>query len=247
MPCEKRNGRARLRSILPRRNCRRPQGEFADGRGRAEGGARQGHRPVRSNGSRGRSSDGRPRLAQQLEVEKGWERAVETALGSYLEAVCVDGIEAVAESMDSLRRRAADDCRVGGRAAPRKAAPHALSSRVAGPAVVDGLLAGIVAVESLADAIARRKSLEPGRLVITRNGVWLGRDWVRVARERGRACRRHRTRTGPEALREGGCGPRGPRGGTRRRAHRDARTASWLSRQAATNCTRGSISCTTTS
>ena len=39
---------------------------------------------------------GRPRLAQQLTVDPGWERAVETVLGAYLEAVCVDSIDDVA-------------------------------------------------------------------------------------------------------------------------------------------------------
>ncbi len=70
------------------------------------------------------------------------------------------------------------------RALPRRRKPEreSLAARVAGPAVVAELLAGIVAVESLADAIARRKSLQAGQSVITRNGIWLGRDWVRVAR-----------------------------------------------------------------
>ena len=31
-----------------------------------------------------------PRVAATLEVAAGWERAVETALGDYLEAVCVE-------------------------------------------------------------------------------------------------------------------------------------------------------------
>ena len=40
----------------------------------------------------------------------------------------------------------------------------------------------MIAVESLANAVSRRKSLQPGQSVIARNGIWLGRDWVRVAR-----------------------------------------------------------------
>ena len=43
------------------------------------------------------SLDQNPRVAQQLRVEHGWERAVETVLGAYLEAVCVEGIDAVAD------------------------------------------------------------------------------------------------------------------------------------------------------
>ena len=50
----------------------------------------------------------RPRLAQQLTVEPGWERAVETVLGSYLEAVSVDTIDAIATQLESLAGRRSD-------------------------------------------------------------------------------------------------------------------------------------------
>ena len=46
----------------------------------------------------------RPRVAQTLEVEAGWERAVETALGDYLEAVCVDGLDGVGRGTGELRQ-----------------------------------------------------------------------------------------------------------------------------------------------
>jgi chromosome segregation protein len=129
----------------------------------------------------GRKLDGSPRLAQRLEVDEGWERAVETALGSYLEAVCVDEIETVAASMDSLDSGQLTFAETGAANAPNPDA-ESLAARVAGPAIVAGLLGGVIAVESLADAVSRRKSLRPGQSVIARNGVWLGRDWVRVAR-----------------------------------------------------------------
>ncbi|PSQ90531.1 MAG: chromosome segregation protein SMC, partial [Proteobacteria bacterium SW_6_67_9] len=43
-----------------------------------------------------------PRLAQQLRVEAGWERAVEVVLGPFLEAVSTDGLDAVAQALDGL-------------------------------------------------------------------------------------------------------------------------------------------------
>ncbi|HSG64438.1 MAG TPA: chromosome segregation protein SMC, partial [Gammaproteobacteria bacterium] len=46
-----------------------------------------------------RSLDGNPRLAQSLDVEPGWERAVETVLGAYLQAVCVDSIDVLTENL----------------------------------------------------------------------------------------------------------------------------------------------------
>ena len=125
--------------------------------------------------------EARPRLAQQLEVESGWERAVETALGSYLEAVCVDGTDSVAESLDALssgQLTIADSARTS--VAERD--KHALLTHVSGPGIVADLLSGVIAVESLKEAIARRKLLQAGHSVITRGGIWLGRGWVRVAR-----------------------------------------------------------------
>ncbi len=45
---------------------------------------------------------GRERVAQTLEVADGWERAVETALGDYLEAVCVERLEDVETALGRL-------------------------------------------------------------------------------------------------------------------------------------------------
>jgi chromosome segregation protein len=125
--------------------------------------------------------ESKPRLAQQLEVSKGWECAVETALGSYLEAVCVDGTASLAEALDGVdtgQLIVAD----AGHAGPTSGDGQSLLAQVKGPAVVAELLAGIIAVDSLAEALARRASLAPGQSVITRRGVWLGRGWIRVAR-----------------------------------------------------------------
>jgi len=122
-----------------------------------------------------------PRLAQQLEVDKGWERAVETALGSYLEAVCADGGGGIADSLDSLDAGELTIVETaGGASAPVRR--DGLLARVRGPSVVDDLLCGITAVETLAEAVALRKSLATGQSVITRGGIWLGRSWIRVAR-----------------------------------------------------------------
>src|SRR6266702_1305514 len=45
-----------------------------------------------------------PRVAQTLEVQPGWVRAVETALRAYLEAVCVDGLDTLAGALESLSK-----------------------------------------------------------------------------------------------------------------------------------------------
>jgi chromosome segregation protein len=124
-----------------------------------------------------------PRLAKQLDVDSGWERAVETVLGSYLEAVCVHGTGDLADALNELQRGTLSliDTAVappaeGGRGTP-------LTAKVRAPWSLNGLLAGVYAAESLAEALALRDRLAAHESVITREGIWIGSGWLRVARE----------------------------------------------------------------
>ena len=45
----------------------------------------------------------KPRLAQHIEVEKGWELAVEKALGSSLQAICVDAMNDIVPHVDDFK------------------------------------------------------------------------------------------------------------------------------------------------
>jgi len=47
---------------------------------------------------------GNARLAENIEVEAGWEKAVETVLGSHLEAVCVEGVDSVAQVLGDFQK-----------------------------------------------------------------------------------------------------------------------------------------------
>jgi chromosome segregation protein len=125
----------------------------------------------------------RPRLAQQLVVEPGWERAVETVLGSYLEAVSVDAIDAIAGQLDSLQVGTVSFFASGG-PGPQTVDASRLLARVQGPAAISALLTGIIAVDSLAEALDKRRTLLNGESVITRDGVWIGREWLRVSRDK---------------------------------------------------------------
>ncbi len=128
------------------------------------------------------SLDLNPRLAQRLQVDAGWERAVETVLGSYLQAVCVDGIDALMEklapSLDGgVILLEADDEQTAASAEDASM----LSRFVSGPST-KRLLRGIWVADSLPDAVALRKRLDPDESVVTREGVWLGRNWLRINR-----------------------------------------------------------------
>ncbi len=125
-----------------------------------------------------------PRLAQQLAVDKGWDRAVETVLGSYLEAVCVDSLDDVAGTLESLT--AGTVTFFAGAQGPASSGhgPETLRSRVRGSAGLDALFEGIVATDTLGEALGLRPRLRSGQSVITRDGIWIGPDWLRVSRDK---------------------------------------------------------------
>jgi chromosome segregation protein len=122
-----------------------------------------------------------PRLAAQLSVRGGWERAVETALGDYLEALCVDEIDDVADVLAKLPV---------GRVALLQSGDHLdasgengmLSTVVSGPGAIVRLLSRVRLAETLGEALTARRSLAHDESVITRSGEWIGRDWLRVNR-----------------------------------------------------------------
>jgi chromosome segregation protein len=121
-----------------------------------------------------------PRLAQLLEVDQGWERAVETVLGDYLEAVRVEALEPLESSLASLGGGS-----VGffeNSSADGLAHAGTLAAHVKGPPGTLALLARVRTSESLAGALRQRSALDTGASLITAAGEWIGRDWLRVNR-----------------------------------------------------------------
>jgi len=124
---------------------------------------------------------GHGRLAGQLSVDGGWERAVETALGDYLEAVCVDNLDGVAAAMDSLAG-ASVTLLESGRASGAGAIGGTLAQHVRGPAALVDLLGRVLTAADLAAALQMRHTLAADQSVITRDGEWVGPSWLRVSR-----------------------------------------------------------------
>jgi chromosome segregation protein len=127
-----------------------------------------------------KSLDRQPRMAQQLRVDRGWERAVETVLGSYLEAVCVDGLDSVADLLASFDGGHLAVVSMGEEsAAPRDS--NTLQAKVQGATV--SILSSVYTAETLNEALKLRSRLGSGESVVTRDGIWLGSDWLRLSRD----------------------------------------------------------------
>ncbi len=126
---------------------------------------------------------GAKRLAQQLTVQSGWETAAEVVLAHLLDALCVEDITQLETALG-----AAPACGVaflergttGGSAA---------SGTLAQVVVADGWLNGnleqVLIAETLSEALSRRDALEPNQSIVTRDGIWLGRHWLRLAHTAG--------------------------------------------------------------
>jgi len=123
----------------------------------------------------------RPRLAEKLSVQPGWERAVETVLGGYLEAVCVDGLDEVSSALDQLTQGAASFIELNATTS-RPSGADMLADKVEGGPGAVALVEGVHAVDDLGAALSMRSRLGSGESVITRDGIWLGPSWLRVNR-----------------------------------------------------------------
>jgi chromosome segregation protein len=122
----------------------------------------------------------RPRLLQQIQVAPDWQRAVETVLGDSLQAVCVDRIDAFAQALAQTPR--GQLMLVDGEVSST-GGEGSLATVVSGAAHLSGRLAGVLLADNLADALARRGNLQPHQSLITREGIWVGPDWVRVSNQ----------------------------------------------------------------
>jgi len=126
-----------------------------------------------------------PRLGEVLRVESGFERAVETVLGSALEAVCVSGMDAIAGLLEGLSEghlSFIDQTHNSAAFATHPNHSDLLIHKVSGELSAASLLSGIYVADNLSDALQRQKNLKSGESIVTRDGVWLGGNWLKVYR-----------------------------------------------------------------
>ena len=119
-----------------------------------------------------------PRLADQVEVAAGWERAVETVLNGYLEAICTNNLDTIAKKVGDLQEGHV----MFFDAATSKSgstATNTLASKITSDSPVTAVLEKVLLADNLRQALAIRKQLQEGESVITADGLWIGSNWVR--------------------------------------------------------------------
>lgn len=124
------------------------------------------------------------RLAETLQVDSGWERAVECVLGAHLEAVCVPSLDSIFNQVSSLGKghltlietSTTDNAIVANKATRLRDKIHSTITLLP-------MLDTVYAVDSLADALHLRGQLARYESVVTRDGIWLGVGWLRIVKE----------------------------------------------------------------
>ncbi|WP_276785495.1 chromosome segregation protein SMC [Thalassolituus oleivorans] len=122
----------------------------------------------------------KPRLAEQLQVTSGWERAVETVLGDYLQAVLIDDMALTQQWLGGFKEGTLTLWQSNTNTA--NSAANTLAAKVQSAQNLESLLANVLTADDLTTALAMRSQLQSHQSVITPDGIWLGPDWLRVAR-----------------------------------------------------------------
>ena len=122
-----------------------------------------------------------PRLMDTLKTEPGWEAVIETVLGDYLEAVCVEDI---AQTADSLERIKTGRLMMLDHVKYKKTyiLDGTLATKVDAPADLTELLGSVLIAKDIGSAFKKRETLASRQTVITQDGVWMGANWLRISR-----------------------------------------------------------------
>ncbi|UCL85107.1 chromosome segregation protein SMC [Pseudomonas sp. HS-18] len=119
----------------------------------------------------------RPRLAEGLRVQPGWELAVETVLGADLHGVLLDDLKGL--PFDALEK---GELRLLDLAAGAVSRPGSLLDKVETNVGLSYWLGRVRPVETLDQALVQRASLGDGESLVSRDGYWVGRNFLRVRR-----------------------------------------------------------------
>ena len=118
------------------------------------------------------------RLAENISVTSGWEKAAEVALGRNIEALCVDNLEHAASIADipdghitllDKHNRSQKD---------KNSDLNPLAEHISTPWPLDDLIGNIYVAEDIEQALSLQSKLTCGETLITKDGVMLGCGWV---------------------------------------------------------------------
>jgi len=127
-----------------------------------------------------------PRLMERISIDEEWTHALETVLDARLQAFYIDNLDSVVEALESLPAGSLELAAAGpgGGSAANRDWPRLLD-RINTDLVLDDLLDGVYLAEDTQQALARYPQLQADESVVTPDGLWLSRRWLRIRRREG--------------------------------------------------------------
>ena len=121
-----------------------------------------------------------PRVLEQIQVEPRWQQAVEAVLGDGLQGLLVDDLAVPAARLASLESGHLNLFQAG--SMDLGDVGNTLADVVQGPDALRQLLSRVRLAENLDSALEQRDGLAPGEMLVTPEGVCLGRGWLMLER-----------------------------------------------------------------
>lgn len=122
-------------------------------------------------------------IASMIQVSAGWEKALETVLEGYLQAIGVQSLETgkigSAPDASKMGLHLLEWTKHAGLNAPSQSLVNFVTNKNDLPAVLFNLLANVIAVENMDEAQKRLPDLRD-QSIITKDGAWLGQGWLKL-------------------------------------------------------------------
>ncbi len=125
----------------------------------------------------------KPRLSGKIQVEDGWEKAVERVLGNALAAVCVDKLDPVIGDLESLKTSSL--AVLENTTTTNTVSDDSLLNKIQSEFNLFPLAGKVKFSEDLADANKRRSGLADDESIVTKSGILLGPNWISLINQEG--------------------------------------------------------------
>ena len=126
------------------------------------------------------------RVGESLEVDAGWEEAVEAVLGDALQGILVSNLRELSPAVARLTQGSITLLGMSDTPAPvvQGEARVSLAAKIQSSAELSAWLSHVFVAEDLEDALSLAENLAPDESVVTRDGLWMGASWIRVSADK---------------------------------------------------------------
>jgi len=121
-----------------------------------------------------------PRLAETINVESGWETALEVVLGNLLDSLQLDSHQQLESLMNNLPEKSRDFSSTFFITSTKSITPksNSLAAKIISPKALQTYAENIYCADTLKEALSKQASLNNNERVVTRDGVLLGSSWL---------------------------------------------------------------------